>query len=93
MPASKYTTHTFRLQLALGTFCALRANASTKLPVYNKAAFNGQGDRYPESEWIPVNQDLANPVRVVLFEGWSVGFRALSPQQLKEKYDTEGVEF
>ncbi|KAK7185541.1 D-glycerate 3-kinase [Paraphaeosphaeria sporulosa] len=78
---------THELPLARNTFRALRERDAVKLPVYNKAAFSGQGDRCPEAEWIPVNQEPSSIVRVVLFEGWSVGFRAFAPQRLGEKYE------
>lgn len=77
---------THDIPLALSVFASLKANQRTKIPRYNKAAFSGQGDRVPESEWEEVNTDPSSPVRVVLFEGWSVGFRPLSPQDLEAKH-------
>ncbi|KAK4939975.1 hypothetical protein LTR10_019827 [Elasticomyces elasticus] len=77
---------THDIPLALSVFASLKANKPTKIPQYNKAAFSGQGDRVPESEWEEVNTDPSSPVRVVLFEGWSVGFRPLSEQALEAKH-------
>ncbi|KAI1619056.1 glycerate kinase [Exophiala viscosa] len=77
---------THDVPLGLSVFASLKASKPTKIPQYNKAAFSGQGDRVPESEWEEVNTDPSSPVRVVLFEGWSVGFRPLSPQILEAKH-------
>jgi D-glycerate 3-kinase len=79
---------THDIPLALSVFESLKQNKPTKIPQYNKAAFSGQGDRVPENEWEQVNTDSSNPVRVVLFEGWCVGFRPLSPDLLNEKHAT-----
>ncbi|KAH7328070.1 putative Uridine/cytidine kinase [Stachybotrys elegans] len=54
----------------------------TKLPQYDKAAFGGQGDRLPESQWKPVNQPGQPLVQAVILEGWSVGFRPLATDAL-----------
>ena len=77
---------THDVSLGLSVFASLKANKPTKIPQYNKAAFSGQGDRIPDGEWEEVNTDPSSPVRVVLFEGWSVGFRPLSPQGLEAKH-------
>lgn len=79
---------THDIKLALSVFASLKANKPTKIPQYNKAAFSGQGDRVPESEWEEVN-DLSDPssrISVVLFEGWSVGFRPLTSEVLEAKH-------
>ncbi|KIX02298.1 uncharacterized protein Z518_08238 [Rhinocladiella mackenziei CBS 650.93] len=73
---------THDIPLALSIFESLKRNKPTKIPQYNKAAFAGQGDRVPEDEWETVNTDPSHPARVVLFEGWSVGFRPLSSEIL-----------
>lgn len=78
---------THDLRLAFDTFKSLKDNKPTKIPRYNKAAFAGQGDRSLESEWENVNVDPSKPIKLVLFEGWCVGFRAISPQRLQQKYD------
>ncbi|KIW81172.1 hypothetical protein Z517_04196 [Fonsecaea pedrosoi CBS 271.37] len=77
---------THDIPLALSVFASLKQNKPTKIPRYNKAAFSGQGDRVPESEWEKVNTDPSNPVRVVLFEGWCVGFRPLAQEALESKH-------
>jgi D-glycerate 3-kinase len=77
---------THDIPLAVSVFESLKQNKPTKIPQYNKAAFSGQGDRVPESSWEQVNSDPSNPVRVVLFEGWCVGFRPLSAEVLEQKH-------
>ena len=47
------------------------------LPVYDKSAFSGAGDRTEVGENVPGHVD------VVLFEGWCVGFRAIAADQLE----------
>ena len=68
-------------------FSSLHENALTGIPQYNKAAFNGQGDRVPEDEWQKVNVEGRNVVKMVVFEGWSVGFRPLSDEALEKKWE------
>jgi len=41
---------------------------TVSVPVYNKWAYHGQGDRAPKEEWPAV----PGPVDVVLFEGWNL---------------------
>ena len=78
---------THDIQLAKSVFSSLRQNLTTGVPQYNKAAFEGQGDRVPEDDWQKVNVDGRNIIKVVLFEGWSVGFRPLSNEALKQKWE------
>ncbi|KAK4968078.1 hypothetical protein LTR66_011892 [Elasticomyces elasticus] len=85
--------------VALGAklFAAIRSHESDiRIPSYDKSAFSGQGDRRPESEWKVINREGTNPVEVVIFEGWCVGFRALSDAELKKKWEdakAEGGEY
>lgn len=75
--------------LALGqeVFASLRAGKPTAIPQYNKAAFEGQGDRVPQDKWETVNQDGQDVVKVVIFEGWCVGFRAWDDNTLRQKWE------
>lgn len=68
---------THEIPLVKSVFSSLRQNKPTAIPQFNKAAFNGHGDRVPEKDWMTVNEDPQNPIRIVLFEGWCVGFRPL----------------
>ncbi|KAL1876789.1 hypothetical protein Plec18167_005198 [Paecilomyces lecythidis] len=75
--------------LALGekVFASLRANKPTAIPQYDKSAFSGQGDRVPESQWEIVNGEGQEKIKVVIFEGWCVGFRPWDDVTLKEKWE------
>ena len=77
---------THDIPLALEVFKDLKEGKRTSIPAYDKACFEGQGDRLPMSEWEVVNEDLSKPIKVVLFEGWCVGFRPLSSTALREKW-------
>ncbi|KAL9624389.1 MAG: hypothetical protein Q9160_001351 [Pyrenula sp. 1 TL-2023] len=77
---------THDVALGLSVVSSFHQNQPTKIPQYNKAAFNGQGDRSPESEWEEVNQPGDPPIRVVIFEGWAVGFRPLDDEDLRLKW-------
>ncbi|KAJ5096135.1 hypothetical protein NUU61_005491 [Penicillium alfredii] len=75
--------------LALGeqVFASLAAEQLTAVPQYDKSAFEGQGDRVPSSIWEVVNADGQKKVKVVIFEGWCVGFRAWDEQTLRAKWE------
>lgn len=56
---------------------------SVIIPRYNKAAFNGLGDRFPQSQWTQTTGNLD----VILWEGWMLGFQPIGktcPAPLKE---------
>ncbi|KAJ6104391.1 hypothetical protein N7523_010711 [Penicillium sp. IBT 18751x] len=75
--------------LALGekVFESLAAERPTAIPQYDKSAFAGQGDRVPESQWQIVNVEGQEKVKVIIFEGWCVGFRAWDEKTLREKWE------
>ncbi|KAJ9254439.1 P-loop containing nucleoside triphosphate hydrolase protein [Paecilomyces variotii] len=75
--------------LALGEkiFASLKANKPTAIPQYDKSAFSGQGDRVPESQWEIVNGEGQEKIKLVIFEGWCVGFRPWDDVTLKEKWE------
>ncbi|GES59984.1 uridine/cytidine kinase [Aspergillus terreus] len=78
---------THDLLLAKQVFDSLRAELSTPIPQYDKSAFAGQGDRVPASQWEIVNADGQEKVKVVIFEGWCVGFRAWDDEVLRQKWE------
>lgn len=78
---------THDIHLAKRVFSSLRGNSHTEIPRYNKAAFDGRGDRVRKADWQRVNLEAQNVIRVVLFEGWAVGFRPLSEHDLKQKWE------
>lgn len=71
--------------LARELFSALKEGREIKVPEYDKSAFNGQGDRVPISQWKSINAPGMPKIQVVIFEGWCVGFRALSEGQVETK--------
>ncbi|OAA81375.1 Signal recognition particle, SRP54 subunit, GTPase [Akanthomyces lecanii RCEF 1005] len=77
---------THDVALAIQVFTQLMQGQPTKLPQYDKAAFQGQGDRLPESAWLPVNQPGQPRIDVLMLEGWSVGFRPLSDGEVERRW-------
>ncbi|KHO01540.1 Signal recognition particle, SRP54 subunit, GTPase [Metarhizium album ARSEF 1941] len=77
---------THDVALAQSVLASLADNTPTRIPRYDKALFSGQGDLLPASQWIRVNHPGQPPVRVVIFEGWCVGFRALEAAELRERW-------
>jgi len=78
---------THDLVLGEQVFDSLAAERPTAIPQYDKSAFAGQGDRVPQSQWKVVNAKGQEKVKVVIFEGWCVGFRALDEKTLREKWE------
>lgn len=56
-----------------------------QLPVYDKSAFSGRGDR--SSETVPV----LPPLDVVIIEGWMLGFFPIPDSHLKNLYESTPV--
>ncbi|POR32288.1 Uncharacterized protein TPAR_07515 [Tolypocladium paradoxum] len=79
---------THDVPLAISVFTSLIQRQPTKLPQYDKAALSGQGDRLPGTRWKAVNQPGQPPVQAVILEGWSVGFRPISPGGVEAKWKT-----
>src|SRR5271156_574577 len=84
-PTNKLLQHrgepaTHDVALGLRTLESLIAGKATPIPSYDKSKYNGQGDRLPLQEW-PVAQP---PLDVILFEGWCVGFQAVTPVAVAE---------
>jgi D-glycerate 3-kinase len=75
------------MALARQFFSAIVEGSPAKIPQYDKSAFDGQGDREPESKWESVNEPGQAKVQVVIFEGWCVGFRPLSPKEVKARWE------
>lgn len=80
---------THDLSLGEDVFASLRAGKPTAIPQYDKSAFSGQGDRVPQSQWEVVNNNRQekDAIKVVIFEGWCVGFRPLDDDELKRKWE------
>lgn len=68
--------------LAKQFFSSLLAGEAVDVPSFDKSRFHGEGDRVPQSEW----ENVSPPVDVIIFEGWCVGFQAISDEQLEERW-------
>lgn len=77
--------------LARSVFEALKEGKETKVPEYDKSAYNGQGDRVSQSLWKIVNGASQEKTQVLIFEGWCVGFRSLSEDEVKARREGESV--
>ncbi|RFU23664.1 hypothetical protein B7463_g12674, partial [Scytalidium lignicola] len=73
------------MRLAHDLFSALQQGHETKIPMYDKSAHLGQGDRIPIEQWETRNGTDQRKIKVVIFEGWCVGFRSLPPGEIKVK--------
>ncbi|KAF8980549.1 hypothetical protein BGZ46_004032 [Entomortierella lignicola] len=86
-------THDINLgSLTFRAFCEANQEAqqgkqgvSTKvaIPTYDKSLLSGRGDRIPQDQWPQADA----PFDVILFEGWSLGFKSIrDATQLSEIY-------
>ena len=91
---------THDVNLGLDIFRKLKARESNvRIPRYDKSAHNGKGDRVPGEDWKVANgpdgnmqgtsteSQKADKVDLIIFEGWCLGFRALSEADLFSKYE------
>ena len=90
-PSNKLIQHrgepgTHDMSLAARLLEDLKNGQETSIPSYDKSLFNGQGDRTDPSLWTPVNQKGKPKVKVILLEGWCVGFRALRDGEVQYKW-------
>lgn len=74
---------THDIPLALSLFTSLRDGKETIIPTFDKSAFGGQGDRTLQQDWKVVNKEKEKTIKIVIFEGWCVGFRALESKDLQ----------
>ncbi|MDI1488809.1 MAG: hypothetical protein OHK93_008085 [Ramalina farinacea] len=79
---------THDVSLATDVLARLRRCEQVKLPSYDKAAFHGQGDQAPCEQWRVVNAPDEPKVRIVLLEGWCIGFKALSDGELRRRWES-----
>ena len=92
LPANPLVQHrgqpsTHDLPLIFSVFFDLRAGEKVKLPSYDKSAHNGQGDRSPVECWELINESGKLKTKIVIFEGWCVGFRSLARAKLQDKWN------
>ena len=73
-------------ELAMEFFESLRTGkAVVEVPSFDKSKFNGEGDRVPRNQWRHVSNQP--PVDIIIFEGWCVGFQAITPDQVRQKWE------
>ena len=78
---------THDIPLALSVLSELRSRNEVKLPKYDKSAYGGQGDRLPIDSWETVNKAGMPKTRILILEGWCIGFRPLTKPELEEKWN------
>ena len=72
-------THDVALGLQqLETIAALGSDEQTLVPVYDKSAHHGRGDRAPPSAW----RRVTGPVDLLILEGWMLGFSPVDPASI-----------
>ncbi|KAF4437265.1 ATP-binding pantothenate kinase [Fusarium acutatum] len=56
-----------------------------KWPAFDKSLHSGQGGRVPVEDWeeVPLDQGLD----VLIFEGWALGFKPLTDEEVKRKWE------
>lgn len=90
-PGNPYLEHrgypgTHDVALGERTIAALRSlgphapGAAARVPIYDKSAHAGRGDRLPESAW----RDVTGPLDVVVVEGWMLGFTPVAEADLPD---------
>jgi D-glycerate 3-kinase len=85
-PGNPYLEHrgypgTHDIALGAETLRQLKAGTADRLPVYDKSAHGGRGDRAPETEWRPI----AHPLDVVFVEGWMLGFESIPDSSIDDE--------
>lgn len=58
----------------------LRSAATVQVPVYDKSAHGGRGDRALEATW----RTVEGPLDVIVVEGWMLGFTAVAETSLPD---------
>ncbi|CAG8982243.1 hypothetical protein HYALB_00004477 [Hymenoscyphus albidus] len=79
--------------LARQVIASLLSNKETKIPSYDKSLHQGLGDRAPSSSWHTVNGPGSPPIRVIILEGWCIGFRSLPSATVASKREAPSLTF
>lgn len=77
---------THDIDLALTIFSALHHGDYTRIPRFDKSAYNGHGDRTDDSTWTEVNLKGQRSTELVIMEGWCIGFKPLLGHELEERW-------
>jgi len=59
---------------------SLQAGETTRVPVYDKSAHGGRGDRAPKDIW----REVSGPLDVIVVEGWMLGFAPVDASALPD---------
>ena len=74
-------THDVALgQRTLEALKSLGAGDSARVPVYDKSAHGGRGDRAPEDAW----RNVTGPLDLIVLEGWMLGFAPVEESALPD---------
>ncbi|KAF8161277.1 P-loop containing nucleoside triphosphate hydrolase protein [Crassisporium funariophilum] len=78
---------THDVNLGVEILCALKSGARpVELPRFDKSLFDGEGDRLPiDGSGTVVKQPP--PLDVIIFEGWCVGFRPISNDEIVHRWN------
>ncbi|KAG8531600.1 uncharacterized protein KY384_003230 [Bacidia gigantensis] len=80
----QFSTHDISLGRSL--LADLKQGKESKLPSFDKSEFGGEGDRVAENQWKIINTPGMQRPKIVILEGWCVGFRALSDKEVLRRW-------
>jgi len=92
-PGNPYLEHrgypgTHDIDLGVSTLTALaglgpgESERVARVPVYDKSAHGGRGDRAPDAQW----RNVASPLDLVFVEGWMFGFSPVADSSIGDVY-------
>jgi D-glycerate 3-kinase len=95
-PGNPYLEHrgypgTHDIDLGVSTLTALaglgpgESERVARVPVYDKSAHGGRGDRAPDAQW----RNVASPLDLVFVEGWMFGFSPVADSSIGDLYFKE----
>ena len=84
---------THDLPLAIEVLSSLRQGLPTKIPDFDKSAFNGEGDQIAYERWQVVNEPEQKRIELVILEGWCIGFQALSDADLQQSWEDAVLQY
>ncbi|TAK18100.1 MAG: hypothetical protein EPO35_01645 [Acidobacteria bacterium] len=84
-PGNPYLEHrgypgTHDIALGAETLGRLKAGTATEIPVYDKSAHGGRGDRAPRDQW----RAITGPIDIVFVEGWMLGFEPVADSAIAD---------
>ena len=95
-PGNRYLEHrgypgTHDIDLGVSTLTALaglgpgETERVARVPVYDKSAHGGRGDRAPQDRW----REIASPIDLVFVEGWMFGFTPVDEETIDDPFFIE----